>query len=172
MSYFGANVEYGIHCLLHLVEVGEIHPSSRELAEFQGVSPSYVAKVFTKLRRSGLVESTDGIAGGYRLAKPAAEISVLDIVEALDGYKPAFQCREIRRSCVLYRGQVPDWAGRGICAVHAVMKSAEQKMKQELARTSLEDIKGRVNAKAPVEFGLKTEAWFEEQVNMRRTGQA
>ena len=54
MSLYGASVEYGLHCLLYLVDPPPgVTPSSRDLAEFQGVSPSYVAKLFTQLEKAG-----------------------------------------------------------------------------------------------------------------------
>ena len=86
MSLYSAGVEYGIHCLLFLVdERGETSDSSvRDLAELQGVPQEYLAKVFTKLARAGLVAATEGVRGGFRLARPAAQISVLDIVHAMD----------------------------------------------------------------------------------------
>ena len=96
MSLYGASVEYGLHCLLYLVDLPqEVVPSSRDLAEFQGVSPSYAAKLFTQLEKAGLVASSEGTAGGYRLARPVDEITVLDVVDALEGGKPLFQCRKI-----------------------------------------------------------------------------
>ena len=47
--------------------------------------------------RAGVLETVKGPRGGYRLARPAAEITVLDVVEAIDGDEPAFRCTEIRR---------------------------------------------------------------------------
>src|SRR5215470_1745430 len=97
MSLYGASVEYGLHCLLYLVDPPQgVVPSSRDLAEFQGVSPSYVAKLFTQLEKARLVASSEGTAGGYWLARPVDEITVLDVVDALEGGKPLFQCREVR----------------------------------------------------------------------------
>jgi len=56
MSLYGASVEYGLHCLLYLADPPEgVRPSSRDLAEFQGVSPAYIAKLFTQLEKAGLV---------------------------------------------------------------------------------------------------------------------
>ena len=102
MSLYGASAEYGLHCLLYLVDPPPgVTPSSRDLAEFQGVSPSYLAKLFTQLEKAGLVASSEGTAGGYRLARPIDEITVLDVVDALEGGKPLFQCREVRDRCVL-----------------------------------------------------------------------
>ena len=106
MSHFGSGVEYGLHCLLYLVDdkshggPGEA-PSARDVAEFQGVSPSYVAKLFTKLERAGLISSSEGVDGGFQLAKPAARITVLEVADAIEGKKSLFKCREVRANCIL-----------------------------------------------------------------------
>ncbi|MCS8878763.1 Rrf2 family transcriptional regulator, partial [Pseudomonas aeruginosa] len=82
MALYSAGVEYGIHCLLFLAdEKGDSRESSvRTLAELQGVPPELLAKVFTRLAKAGLVAATEGVRGGFRLARPANEISVLDVV--------------------------------------------------------------------------------------------
>lgn len=84
--------------------------SSQDLAEFQGVSSAYVAKLFTTLKCAGLVVALEGAGGGYRLARAAADISVLDVVQALEGNKPLFQCKEIRGNCAVFGGEPPAWA--------------------------------------------------------------
>ena len=93
MALYSAGVEYGIHCLLFLTdEKGDSRDSSvRALAELQGVPQELLAKVFTKLAKAGLVAATEGVRGGFRLARPADEISVLDIVKAIDGDKLIFE---------------------------------------------------------------------------------
>lgn len=55
-----------------------------ELSKRQDVSLPYLEQLFVKLRRAGLVESVRGPGGGYRLARPAAEIRVVDILSAVD----------------------------------------------------------------------------------------
>ena len=55
-----------------------------DIALRQGISVSYLEQLFNKLRRAGLVDSIRGVAGGYSLARPAAEIRVADIVHSVD----------------------------------------------------------------------------------------
>ena len=88
MSLYGSSVEYGLHCLLYLADApGGSPPSSRDLAEFQGISPSFVAKLFTRLEKAGLVASAEGIGGGFRLGRAADSISVLDVTDALEEHR-------------------------------------------------------------------------------------
>ena len=106
MSLYSAGVEYGIHCLIFLVgNHGDTREASvRDLAELQGVPLDYLAKIFTRLAKAKLVVATEGVRGGFKLARPADEISVLDIVNAIDGQKLIFDCREIRGRCALFEG--------------------------------------------------------------------
>src|SRR5690349_180291 len=89
-------VEWGVHCCVVLSQADEPVPTTR-LAEFHGVSKTYLAKHLQQLSRAGLVRSTEGRVGGYELTRDPARISVLDIVQAIDGDQPAFRCTEIRQ---------------------------------------------------------------------------
>ena len=173
MSHFGNGVEYGLHCLLYLVDAPAARPpSARDLAEFQGVSPTYVAKLFTQLEKAGLVASAEGVRGGFRLARPAREITILDVVDAIEGAKPLFQCREVRAKCVLFDTAAPKWAIRGICAIHATMRAAEARMRESLREQTLADLAGRVAPKLPAAFVKEAETWFHERRSGRRHGEA
>lgn len=172
MALYSASVEYGLHCLLNLVgSDGEVNVSSFDLAEFQGVSASYVAKLFTQLKAAGLVTASEGAQGGYRLARAADQITVLDVVEALDGHKPLFQCKEIRRQCALFGAAPPSWATKGPCSIQAVMLEAEDKMKRSLASHTLAELAARVADKAPRKFALDVSAWFASRRSGKSRGQ-
>lgn len=168
MSLYGSSVEYGLHCLLYLVDPPAAEPlSSRDLAEFQGVSPSYVAKLFTQLEKAGIVESVEGLGGGYRLARPAEAISVLNVTDALEGGKPLFQCREVRGKCILYGETPPDSATKGICSIHAVMLDAERKMRAALASHTLADLAFTVAGKRAPGIRDQSDQWFQERRERR-----
>lgn len=160
MAFIGTGVEYGLHCLLWLVERPSGPPSSRDLAELQGISPSFVAKILPKLEKAGILTVSEGLRGGYRLARPADRISVLDVVDAIEGEKPLFDCQQIRGRCALFGGKVPEWATGGVCGIHAVMLRAERSMRDELARTTLADLARTVIRKAPDGFGGEIQAWL------------
>src|SRR5262249_33649756 len=102
MAHLGSSVEYGLHCLLWLVGPLAEPASSRDLADLQGVSPSFLAKIFPKLEKAGIVHASEGVRGGYLLARTPSEISVLDVVEAIEGKKPLFDCQEIRGRCAVF----------------------------------------------------------------------
>ncbi|TBN37961.1 Rrf2 family transcriptional regulator [Pseudomonas sp. BGI-2] len=165
MSLYSAGVEYGIHCLLFLVgDYGDSREASvRDLAELQGVPLDYLAKIFTKLAKAKLVVATEGVRGGFKLARPADEISVLDIVNAIDGQKLIFDCRDIRERCALFDGSPPTWAVEGHCSVHAVMMTAQQRMEDALAQQTILDLARRVGRKAPADFGAQVDTWMNDR---------
>src|SRR5215475_16133515 len=102
MAHLTASVEYAIHCLLWMTDGSDIPRSSRDLAEMQGISPSFVAKIFPKLEKAGIVRASEGVRGGYVLARPQDEINFLEIIDAVEGRKPLFECQEIRGRCALF----------------------------------------------------------------------
>lgn len=170
MAYLGTGIEYALHCLIWLVDPPTSPVSSRELAALQGVSPAFLAKIFPKLEKAGIVQADEGILGGYRLKQNAADITVLDVVEAIDGRKSFFVCQEVRGKCAVFGGHPPEWSVHGTCAVHAVMIRAEQRMRDELSRTSLAELARTVMRKAPEEFPLEIEHWLLDRAGERRGG--
>lgn len=174
MSFIGTGVEYGLHCLLYLTAPADDAPSPsvRDLAELQGVPAEYLAKLFTKLSKAGLVTATEGARGGFTLARPAEDISFLDVILAIDGDKHLFECREIRDRCAVFDADKPAWAITGLCSIHAIMLSAEKRMRDELASHSLAELATRVAAKAPADFGQQIADWLADRASSRRTDRA
>jgi Rrf2 family protein len=170
MSFISTGVEYGLHCLLYLTSSSPHDPAPgvRDLADLQGVPAEYLAKVFTKLSKAGLVVATEGARGGFALARPADDISFLDVVHAIDGDKALFECREIRERCATFNAEAPAWATSGVCAIHAIMLTAEKRMRNELASHSLKELAAQVAAKAPANFGQQIASWLEERSLNRR----
>lgn len=168
MAYIGTGVEYALHCLLWLVAPLEQRPSSRDLAEIQGVPPAFVAKIFSKLEKAGIVEAIGGIRGGYCLAKAPEDISVLDVMEAVEGHKALFDCQEVRGRCAVFEGKPPKWANRGVCGIHAVMLNVERVMRVELAKSTLASLMSSVLGKGvPAGFMNEVQVWFADRQVLR-----
>jgi len=165
-SLYGVSVEYGLHTVLWLMADHPRRPSSRDLAEMQGIPAAMVAKIMPKLEKAGIVSSTDGISGGYALARPAAEVTVLDVVDAIEGDRKLFDCKEVRRGCVLFGGSPPAWSVSGVCRIHAVMLRAERQMREELGRTTLADL---MRGGRPPEFEALVADWFHARTAARET---
>lgn len=93
----GQGVEWAVHCCTLLAVVpADRTMSAARLAEYHGVPAPYLAKQLQALSAAGIVETVPGPRGGYRLARPATELTVLDVVVAVEGEDPAFTCTEIR----------------------------------------------------------------------------
>ena len=166
MAHLTTSVEYAIHCLLWLA--GADRPlSSRDMAELQGISPSFVAKIFPKLEKAGLVSASEGVRGGYRLARPADQITFLDIVDAIEGDKPLFECQQIRGRCAVFGDSAPAWSTRGVCAVHGVMLRAETAMREALAQETLGGVANTFGRTAPPEFFEQVQAWLDGRSRSR-----
>ncbi len=165
-SLFGVSVEYGLHTLLWLAAKHPKRASSRDLAEMQGIPPAMVAKIMPKLEKAGIVNATDGISGGYELAKLPADVSVLDVADAIEGERKLFDCKEVRRGCVLFGGSPPAWSVDGVCRIHAVMLRAEKRMRLELGKTSLADL---AQGGRPKDFESLVADWFRDRTAARET---
>lgn len=91
---------------------------SGRLARRLGVSPSYLAKIMQTLAREGVLESQRGKIGGFRLARPAGQIRLLEVVAPFDDLTPGRRCLLGRPSC----------SDRAPCAVHERWKQVGQRM--------------------------------------------
>ncbi len=133
-------VEQAIHVAAFLGGLPEgAVMSAAALAEFHGVSASYLLKHLQAISGAGILQTVPGPLGGYRLGRAPLDISLLDIVLAVEGAEPAFRCKEIRR-----RGpgaeEVSARLLRMPCRINAAMLRAEQAWRAELAAVSIADI--------------------------------
>ena len=155
-------VEWGVHAcvLLAVLPPDSALPAAR-LAEYHGVPSAYLAKHLQALAGAGVLETVKGPRGGYRLARPATEITVLDVVEAIDGVEPAFRCTEIRR-----RGPtaMPAREYRLPCGIHRVFTRADEAWRAELAATTIADLAVGVVREAPRVALEKGARWISEAV--------
>ncbi|PKH23680.1 transcriptional regulator [Enterobacterales bacterium CwR94] len=165
MAFYSSGVEYGIHSLMCMVDTrGNAREMSvRDMAALQGVPYEYLGKIFTRLSRAGLVTSTEGKGGGFKLARPAELISVMDVAHAIDGEKNMFECREVRQRMAVFDGNPPEWACDGPCGVRSVMIGAQQRMEEELSRHTILDLVRKMYRKAPDTFQIEVQDWVAER---------
>jgi Rrf2 family protein len=144
---FTAQEEYGLRCMLQLARRAPVPPASlsiAEIAEAESLTPAYVAKLMRILRKARLVEGTRGQKGGYHLPRPAAEVSVGEVLVALGGklYSPEF--------CDRHAGNEPSCVHTTDCSVRALWGRVDSLVHSVLDRTSLADLAG---AEAPAPTG-------------------
>ena len=130
-----ASEEYGLRCLLQVSRNASGAPVSiSEIADAEGLSPQYTAKLMRELRLGGLVESVRGAEGGYRLARPAAEISVWSALQVLGGafFSEAF--------CECHGGQQRQCVRSSDCSLRALWRAVQAALSETLDGIHLADL--------------------------------
>jgi Rrf2 family protein len=131
-------VEWGLHCvalLAHAPDGGTV--PREELAGHYGLRESYLAKHLQSLTRAGVLNASTGPKGGYRLGRPASQITVLDVVEAIEGRARPFVCQEIRQHG---SGALRPEDCIRQCAINAVMDAADDAWRASLASVTIAGI--------------------------------
>lgn len=155
-------VEWTAHaCALLAALPDGVGLPANALAEFHELAPAYMAKHLQALARAGVVESIRGPRGGYRLARPAVDISLWDIVEAIEGNERAFRCSEIRQQgpCVMSSGDF-----RKPCEIHAAFSKAELAWRAELKSISLAQIVADVARKTTPQKRAAITQWLQDKL--------
>lgn len=160
-------VEWVLHCctVLAALPSDETLPAAK-LAELHDVAPAYLAKHLQATAAAGITETVPGPRGGYRLARPPAEISILDVVQAVDGDDTAFRCSEIRQ-----QGPAagPPSSYRRPCGIARAMWRAEDAWRAELRATTIADLVMELVATVPPELLLAGAEWVQQVQITRRT---
>jgi Rrf2 family protein len=127
--------EYGLRCLLRIARIGERgHITIPEISENEGISSFYVAKLLRILRRAGFIQSARGQVGGYRLARPANQIKVDQVIAALGGrlFDSEF--------CEQHTGTEAHCAHSVDCAIRTVWRTVQLVVDQVLSKITLQDL--------------------------------
>ncbi|WP_413288300.1 RrF2 family transcriptional regulator [Bdellovibrio sp. HCB337] len=159
----GNQVEWGLHCMAVLGGLpSDTRISSKFLAEYHGVPKEYLLKSLQLLSNAGLVDSSLGPKGGYRLAKAADQITFLEIVEAIEGRQNTFQCSEIRKNNPCIKNKKSFSAK---CLIARSMHQADEAWRESLRKTKLSEIiKEFVATTDPEQLRANAE-WFSEHVS-------
>jgi len=125
-----ARADYALRAAIELAATERNHITAEQLARAQGIPGKFLEAILTQLRRADLVRSQRGPDGGFWLARPAAEISLADIIRAIDG--PLVGVRGERPEKVGYSG-----AAEPLQTVWIALRANERAILEE---TTLEDI--------------------------------
>jgi Rrf2 family transcriptional regulator, iron-sulfur cluster assembly transcription factor len=128
----GRRADYSVRAVLHLARHWESpgRQKAKEIAGAMGIPEKYIPQVLAALVRTGRVQSEPGPEGGYRLAIPPSQITLLDLIESIDGPIRSDQC--------ILRGGVCAWADR--CAIHETWASAQEALRSTLGDTTFADL--------------------------------
>lgn len=129
-----AKVDYGLRALLSLTAAGTPQ-TTEQLAEDQGLPPRFLGAILAELRRGGLVASQRGAEGGYRLARPPAEISCAEVFRALDG--PLAEVRGFRPEAARYEGSAEHLQEVWVAVRASLRQVLEHVTLDEIARGDL-----------------------------------
>ena len=128
---------YGLRAMIDLARYSEVEPVSINcIAARQNISERYLEQLVALLRKAGLVKSIRGATGGYILAKDAAEISVGDILRALEGSLEPVKCAAFysEEGCMASDGCVTKYVWQKIN--DSINETVNQMMLDELVRES------------------------------------
>ncbi len=163
----GDGVEQALHCVLLLANLppNGVLPASA-LADYHGVSTSYLLKHLQALAGAGILLSVPGPRGGYRLAREAEQISLLDVVVAVEGPEPAFRCAEIRQ-----RGPSPlaERFYKPPCAVNVAMQRAEKAYRAELEKVSVASLNADPRSALGAAISARVCGYLEEHQRTTKT---
>lgn len=157
-------VEWAVHgCTLLAPLWPERGLSLAALASFHGVPGPYMAKQMQLLSKAGIVHTSRGKTGGYRLAHAPADISLWDIVRAVDGAAPLFRCTEIRQNgpCASRREDC-----RMACPIAAAFAQAELAYRAALGGISLADMLAQVGTSASPAHLCAVIDWIGDHVTI------
>ena len=123
---------YAVMAMVDLARRGGEQPAPvAEIAERQQISQAYLEQLFARLKRRGLVVGRRGPGGGYRLARPACETSVADVVIAVDEPLKAIRCNGGKTGCMK----------DGVrCLTHDLWEETGRQIRAYLASVSLADV--------------------------------
>ena len=130
--------DYAIRCMLHLCANGRKVAMVDEIAQARDVPKSFLAKILQKLKRARLVESFRGVKGGFRLAKDPSGISLLDVIEAIQGGVGVNICAVDDLAC--------DRSAE--CVVHPIWKKMSSEIEVLLKVQDLRTLSEAENSKA------------------------
>ena len=160
---YSVTVEYALHSLVYLLQSEQKQPIGiKDLAAFQGLSETYLSKAFSKLAKAGIVVSVPGVKGGYILAKAPEDISFWDVIRAIEGPKPIFQCQNILKSNQLYKDDeaCQTCTTNTTCTINQVMLEAEGVMKDFLKMKTLAWLSEELGRVLPKENMEKSKTFF------------
>jgi Rrf2 family protein len=122
--------DYAIRCVLYLSRMRERVVVVDDIAVIMDIPKSFLAKILQRLTKAGIVKSSRGIKGGFQLAKKPRQISLLDIIEAIQGPAGMNRCAINKDICRF----------SNTCTVHPVWVELRQKVEQHLKKVTFQKL--------------------------------
>ncbi|MEI8133062.1 MAG: Rrf2 family transcriptional regulator [Leptolinea sp.] len=123
--------DYALRAVMYLAKLPPNNrAATRHIAQEQAIPPSFLAKIIAQLSIAGMISTSRGAHGGVSLAKPSEKITVLDVVEAIDGPLALNECTLNPSNCPLIEG----------CPLHSVWCEAQSEMVSKLRNTNFASV--------------------------------
>ncbi len=156
-------ISKGVEWAAHAASLLAVLPAEKglraeALARYHGLPGPYMAKQMQALSKAGIVQTLRGRQGGYRLARPPEDVTLLDVMIAIEGENPAFTCTEIRQNGPC--GAKPAEC-RKMCGIAAAFRAAEAAFRDVLKATTLADLLADVVSETSPAQLQKTAAWLD-----------
>lgn len=132
--HFSSQEEYGLRCLLRLAAMPDRSVTIPEISQAEGISVPYVAKILRSLREGGLITSERGASGGYRVARPADQIVVSEVLSVLGSrlFTGEF--------CEKFAGNEDQCMHSINCSIRSLWRAVQRVVDQLLSKTTLKDL--------------------------------
>jgi len=123
--------DYALRAMLYLARTDpNLRASTSQIADIQQIPPSFLAKIISQLSIAGLIHTSRGARGGVSLARPTEEISLLDVVEAIDGPILLNECTHSKDGCPF--GEE--------CPIQPIWCNAQEELVNKLKSTKFADL--------------------------------
>lgn len=131
------STEWALHCVTAIAQVPDEAVSGPQLAEHFALPAPYLSKQLALLVRAGVLSGVTGPRGGFRLSRPASQLTLLDVVEAVDGSRDPYTCREIRQQG---RGAAPTEECEDRCILAEKMGDAHEVWRASLRGVTISSL--------------------------------
>jgi Rrf2 family protein len=142
--------DYALISMKHLAMRPDASSSAREISEAYDIPLELLAKVLQRLVRARLLVSLQGTRGGYRLGRQAAQISVADVIQAVDGPVTVTACSDTDHDCDQYTK----------CSIRDPLWKIKNRIIEALSTVSVAEMAAEVDAPAPVQTHTVTRMMF------------
>ncbi len=112
--------DYAIRCVVEVARIGRT--SAAQVARLQGISPTFLGKIVQTLAKAGILATRRGVGGGIALAKPVQDITLLEVIEAVEGPLCINECLQTPTPCTLV----------GECPAYPYLVEAQARLKETL----------------------------------------
>jgi Rrf2 family protein len=114
--------DYAVRCILVLSKAADCTISAAEVSKSASIPKSFVAKILQRLSKKGIIKSTQGIAGGFQLAREPGDINLLEVIEAIQGPVATNLCAVDNRLC----------DRSSTCVIHPIWVKLKQNTEEQL----------------------------------------